>query len=241
MHSRPPPSFGETARKFEANFAGGASAVEAALRADIRLVEDISDVVDGPPHSHGKEHDVWVVSAPEGLRVIKVCRLSQRPYGVVADTPVRYLWRWNRTNHFFSDDARVEGILVSGRFIISQPFLAGEHPPAHELHQWLTVSGWQMYRNTGNIWQSPDGRVILSEAHEGNFLRDANGDIHPIDVALHTMEEWAAECDIVEFTEAYGADYIPTSLEQLLDDVNYNLAQFGFSSLASSSAASRDA
>jgi hypothetical protein len=181
------PPLSQQAAAFEAHLRAGESTVGAALRADIRLLTDLAEVVPGPPASHGKEHDVWLVSGPDGQRVVKLCRLSSRPYGVVAESPSAYLWRWSRTNLVFQDDVRVEGILPNGRFVISQPFIAGEHPDRTTLHRWLNGRGWIMFQNTGNIWRSPDGRLIMTEAHEGNFLLDEAGEIHPIDVALHSI------------------------------------------------------
>lgn len=223
------PSLGRTAATFAAHLAAGQGTIAAALSADIRLLNDRGELVSGEPASHGREHHVWLSSTDE-LRVIKLTRLPSRPYGISASA-ADYLRRWARANTVFADDIRVEGILPDERFLISQPFVAGEHPERHELHRWLQAVGWQMYRNTDNIWHSPDGRLLMSEAHAGNFIQQANGTIRPIDVALHSREEWLQQIAEDEFAEAYGAAHLPVSVESMLQAADGDLSCFGFASI----------
>ncbi len=222
----PHPSLGRTASAFAAHLATGQGTIAAALSADIRLLKDRCERVTGEPTSHGREHDVWLTAADD-LRVLKLTRLPSRPYGI-STSAADYLRRWARANTVFADDIRVEGILPDERFIISQPFVAGEHPDRHQLHQWLRAVGWLMYRNTDNIWQSPDGRLLMSEAHAGNFIQQANGTIRPIDVALHSREEWLQQIAEDEFAEAYGPTHVPVSIESLLQETDGDLSCFGF-------------
>ena len=227
MHTQAAPSsLGRTAAAFTANLVTGQGTIAAALSADIRLLKDRSDLVSGEPLSHGREHDVWIAEAAS-LRVFKLTRLPSRPYGISASA-YDYLRRWARANAILGDDLRVEGILPNERFIISQPFVDGEHPDRHDLHRWLLGLGWLMYRNTDNIWQSHDGRLIMSEAHVGNFIQQTNGTIRPIDVALHSREEWLQQLDAQEFAEAYGESHTPLSVEVMLLEADNDLSCFGF-------------
>lgn len=220
------PSLGRTAATFAAHLAAGQGTIAAALSADIRLLNDRGELVSGEPASHGREHDVWIAET-NGLRVFKLTRLPSRPYGI-SHSAEDYLRRWARANAILGDDMRVEGILPNGRFIISQPFVDGEHPDRHQLHQWLHQVGWLMYRNTDNIWQSPDGRLLMSEAHAGNFIQQPDGTIRPIDVALHSREEWLQQLDAEDFAEAYGENHLPVSVETMLEAAAGDLACFGF-------------
>jgi len=221
---------GSAAAAFAAHFAAGQGAVAAALSADIRLLSSPEELVSGEPSSHGREHNVWLTDTAS-LRVIKLTRLPSRPYGISASAS-DYLRRWARANAIFGDDIRVEGILPEGRFLISQPFVDGEHPNRHDLHRWLREVGWVMYRNTDNIWQSPDGRLLMSEAHAGNFIQQPDGSIRPIDVALHSREEWLQQLDAEEFAEAYGANHVPETVESMMEAASGDLSQFGFGNTA---------
>jgi hypothetical protein len=131
----------------------------------------------------------------------------------------------------------LEGILPNGRFFISQPYVAGEHPDRLDLHRWLRGLGWQMYLGTDNIWHSPDGRIFLSEAHIGNFIQQEAAcvdSIRPIDVALHSIEEWQSQIDPDEFCEVYGLNHLPVSLEALLESAGGDLADFLFNKVEAS-------
>jgi hypothetical protein len=132
------------------------------------------------------------------------------------------------SNEFFEDDIRLEGILPDGRFVISQPFVLGNVPTTVELHQELIRSGWVQYRNAGTVWTSQDGRIVMSEVHNGNFIQQPSGTISAIDVALHSREEWDAQLAPEEFAEAFGSTHTPQTLSALLSQVNGDLTQFGF-------------
>ena len=160
-------------------------------------------------------------------RVWKITRGAHAIYGVSSDA-ASYLRRWLNSNEFFEDDIRLEGILPDGRFVISQPFVLGEAPTTLELHQALLQKGWAQYRNAGTVWASQDGRIIMSEVHNGNFIKQPDGTISAIDVALHSREEWDAQLEPAEFAEAFGADHKPQTLSNLLRQENGDLSQFGF-------------
>lgn len=218
---------GAAAKAFEAHFGAGAGAVEAARHAGFRLLKSLEECVYGEPDTHGNEHNVWMVSKENERRVFKITRGLHAIYGVSGDS-VAYLHRWLNSNRVFGDDIRIEGTLPDGRFVISQLFIEGGVPSTIQLHQALQKTGWVQYRNSGTVWTSPDGRMVMSEVHNGNFIVQPDGTVSAIDVALHSRDEWEAQLDPVEFAEAYGPDFRPQTLADLLDSVGGDLTRFGF-------------
>lgn len=215
-----------TAAEIFARYAGtGASPVSTAQVAGVRLIGGQAEVADRPPDTHGNEHNCWYKT--DTGRVWKVTRGAHAIYGVSADAAA-YLRRWLHSNEFFEDEIRLEGILPDGRFVISQPFLQGEVPSTPELHADLLGMGWIQYRNSGTVWTSPDGRIVMSEVHNGNFIKQPDGTISAIDVALHSREEWDALLEPEEFAEAFGQDHRPQTLSELMKKVDRDLGAFGF-------------
>ena len=218
---------GAAAEAFAVEPAGGAGAIETARRAGVRLLSGRDEVVQGPPDSHGNEHDIWFLEMEGEARVIKITRGKHALYGI-SDGPASYLRRWLNSNRLFGDDIRLVGVLPDGRFVISQLFVQGVMPTTLEMHKALSGQGWQQYRNSGTVWTSPDGRIVMSEVHNGNFIEQPDGIMSAIDVALHSSEEWEAQINPDEFEEAYGEGYKPISLSQMLDAAEGNLMAFGF-------------
>lgn len=218
---------GAAAEAFALEPAGGAGAVETARRSGVRVLSGRDGVVQGPPDSHGNEHDIWFREMDGEARVIKITRGSYALYGL-SGSPAAYLRRWLNSNRLFGDDIRLVGILPDGRFVISQLFVEGSMPTTHEMHRALSARGWQQYRYSGTVWTSPDGRIVMSEVHQGNFIQQPDGTMSAIDVALHSSEEWEAQLHSDEFAEAYGVTYQPVTLSQMLDAEGGDLLAFGF-------------
>jgi hypothetical protein len=218
---------GAAAEAFAIEPAGGAGTVETARRVGVQILSGRDEVVQGPPDSHGNEHDIWFREMAGEARVIKITRGKHALYGI-SDGPASYLRRWLNSNRLFGDDIRLVGVLPDGRFVISQLFVAGAMPTTLEMHKALSACGWRQYRNSGTVWTSPDGRIVMSEVHNGNFIHQPDGTMSAIDVALHSGEEWESQLNADEFAEAYGEDYKPPTLSQLLDAVGGDLTAFGF-------------
>lgn len=216
---------GAAAETFTRHAGTGASPVSTAQVAGIRLIGSQAEIADRSPDTHGNEHNCWYMT--DTGRVWKVTRGVHAIHGVSSDAAA-YLRRWLHSNEFFEDDIRLEGMLPDGRFVISQPFVQGEVPTTQELHTDLAWKGWIQYRNSGTVWVSPDGRIVMSEAHNGNFIKQPDGTISAIDVALHSREEWDAQLEPSEFAEAFGEDHRPQVLSELLKVVSHDLAEFGF-------------
>lgn len=212
---------------FEAQPEGGPRAVATAREAGVRVLSGRDVLTTLPPDTHGREHDVWAYEEDGVRRVWKITRSQQMLYGLSGDA-VSYLRRWLNSNLVFGDDIHLTGILPDGRFVISQLFIEGSVPTTNHLHSMLLKVGWQQYRNSGTVWTSPDGRIVLTEVHNGNFIERPNGEVSAIDIALHSDEEWAHQLDPAEFAEAYGQQYQPRSLTGLLDAAGGDMRAFGF-------------
>lgn len=210
---------------FTRDTGAGPGAVSTAQSAGVRLIGSLAELFDRPADTHGNEHDCWYDS--DTGRVWKVTRGRHALYGVSANAAA-YLRRWLHSNEFFEDDIRLEGVLPDGRFVISQPFVLGEAPTTLELHQSLLQKGWIQYRNSGTVWASKDGRILMSEVHNGNFIKLPDGSISAIDVALHSREEWDCLLEPDEFAEAFGASHVPKTLSEILRQEDGDLSKFGF-------------
>jgi hypothetical protein len=158
--------------------------------------------------AEGNEHHVWFDVSIQ--RVWKLAKHS-RSFGV-SDSLYEYVQRWEAQNFFWNDDVRIEGFLPDGRVLISQPFVKGKHVCRAQLHRRLEDLGWKMYRGAGNVWVSSDDRVVMKDAHEGNFVLDEEGFLRAIDVNLISMAEFLQYEDD-EWLE-------PTHLSELIDSLD---------------------
>jgi len=57
----------------------------------------------------------------------------------------------------------------------------------------LSDQGWVV--QSANVWKSPDGRVVMSETHAGNFIKDKDGNLRAIDVYVQSQDEWLSQID----------------------------------------------
>ncbi len=73
---------GAAAEAFALEPTGGAGAVETARRAGVRLLSGRDEAVQGPPDSHGNEHDIWFREMAGEARVIKITRGKYALYGI---------------------------------------------------------------------------------------------------------------------------------------------------------------
>lgn len=101
-----------------------------------------------------------------------------------------YLRNIGAANRLFADDIRFHGILETDRgpaFVISQPFVAGSEPSLDEVASWFTSRG---YRSNGhNRWINDSTGTEIADAHTGNLIKTAEGELVPIDLqVLHEGE-----------------------------------------------------
>lgn len=146
----------------------------------------------------GNEHTV--VLAPEEARVFKITHTDRfgKAYPRVAGlavyreaTPLEYLTRLLLCNHAFGDDLRLEQVLLDEnravRVVTSQPIIVGTHPLEADLHRQLYADGFEPLEAVDGVpttkdWFRLAERVLIFDAHNGNYIQTTEGLIIPIDI-----------------------------------------------------------
>lgn len=139
------------------------------------------------PRGGGSEHDAWVVMGKYGKVVIR--RTINDSYGFRFSSPFQYLRRMAE----FS--AQVPAAAVSflgvslnprGNGVIwtVQPYIEGTHPTQAELVAELASQGWRPAGSLQNhlVFQHSPSGIRMHHVHAGNFIRQKNGYLIPIDV-----------------------------------------------------------
>lgn len=139
------------------------------------------------PEGGGSEHDAWVVLSPAGKVVIR--RTINDSYGFRFSSPFQYL---RRMAEFSSQapGAAVKFLGVSrnsrGNGVIwtVQPYIEGEHVDQSELVTYLGKQGWQrvVTRDNHLVFEHAASGIRMHDVHAGNFIRQKNGELVPIDV-----------------------------------------------------------
>lgn len=157
---------------------------------------------------------------------------------------VQYLARLLGANLIFGDDIRIEAwVEADGCFLWTQPFRRGrggpaadadgpetdEHPTPREIIDWFEGAGWRMFELHGSrqqrTWISPDGRFVVEDAKDANFIVEPDGAMRFIDAIIRSQEEFEFLLDPEDFLEAYGRP--PRSLLDELDEA-MTPDRFGF-------------
>jgi hypothetical protein len=139
------------------------------------------------PKGGGSEHDAWVVMGKEGKVVIR--RTINDSYGFRFSSPFQYLRRMAE----FSDqvpavavrflgvsrNARSNGVIWT-----VQPYIEGTHPTQAELVADLASQGWRPAGSLHNhlVFEHVPSGIRMHDVHAGNFIRQKNGVLIPIDV-----------------------------------------------------------
>lgn len=101
------------------------------------------------------------------------------------------------SNALFADNIRFLGVLEqqeSVSIISAQPYYAGRSPTDREVTEWFTSQG---YESVGfNRWKHPVTKVEIADAHTGNFIKNIDGEIFPIDLQVLNSGDsaWMAHC-----------------------------------------------
>lgn len=135
----------------------------------------------------GSEHDTWKIETPIGAFVIR--RTIRDSYGFRFSSPFQYLKRMA----VFSAQvpcAAVRFLGVSrnprGNGVIwtVQPYIEGSHPSQAELVDALKQQGWRPVPSPHHhlVFQHASSGIRMHDAHAGNFIRQSNSTLIPIDV-----------------------------------------------------------
>ncbi len=139
------------------------------------------------PQGGGSEHDAWVVMGKGGKVVIR--RTINDSYGFRFSSPFQYL---RRMAEFSAQvpSAAVRFLGVSrntrGNGVIwtVQPYIEGTHPTQAELVADLASQGWRPAGSLHNhlVFEHAPSAIRMHDVHAGNFIRQKNGALIPIDV-----------------------------------------------------------
>ncbi len=150
----------------------------------------------------GVEHDVfhevrtgrWVKLTLPGrsgkeLRAI-VALAGVRPTLETADAlPADYLRRLVLSNELLGDDFCFHGVMdhpAGPRLVVSQRHVRGEHAGAEAIARHFVQNGFQPIN--AKTFYDPEENLLISDAHDGNVLRTAEGLLDPFDVCLQRPE-----------------------------------------------------
>lgn len=137
------------------------------------------------------EHTVFTFGSSK--RVIKFTL----PPNFGAQGAEAYLRNISASNRLFADDLRFHGVLETDKgpaFVISQPFVAGTEPTLDEVASWFTSLG---YRSNGhNRWINDTTGTEIADAHTGNLIKTADGELVPIDLQVLSEDEAAISSTI---------------------------------------------
>ncbi len=125
------------------------------------------------------EHTVFHIEALS--RIVKFTI----PPNFGAQGSLLYLANIDASNRLFGDDIVLHGILPSDEgpaFLISQPYVEGTEPTLAEVADWFTAQGYEL--NGHNRWRHPETGTDIADAHTGNLIKTADGELVPIDLQV---------------------------------------------------------
>jgi DNA ligase (NAD+) len=140
-----------------------------------------SEFTAGYPSLGGQsEHVVFHLA-----KVGRVIKLTIAPtFGAQQDC-LAYLSNLNAANRLFADDIQFHGILRTATgpsLVTSQPFIVGTEPSSAEVETWFKSNG---YHSTGhNRWENNETGTDVADAHIGNLIKTADGELIPIDLQV---------------------------------------------------------
>ena len=182
--------------------------------AGVRRVKTLRDIAPTAVElATGNEHAVWFYQANGESRVLRAVHEPGPQFGHSLRLD-DYLTRFEIGNVLFGDDVRLEGVDDRGFVYTSQRFVEGDRPDFSQIYLGMNRMGWQCRRHNAAEYQSPDGRLILSDLHTKNaVVSSRNGLLYPIDCVFLTTEQLSFCNNREDFIEAY--DRPPASLTEL--------------------------
>ncbi len=121
-----------------------------------------------------------------------------------------YLKNISESNRLFGDDICFHGILETDKgpsFVISQPYVDGSSPTLDEVSEWFTHNG---YHATGyNRWKNAVTGTEVADAHEGNLIKAADGELIPIDLQVLNEGNLQLPSAIPHLLEIRGEIFMP--------------------------------
>jgi hypothetical protein len=199
--------------------------------AGVRRVKTLRDIAPTAVElATGNEHAVWFYQADGESRVLRTVHEPGLHFGHSLRLD-DYLTRFEIGNVLFGDDVRLEGVDDRGFVYTSQRFVEGDRPDFSQIYLGMSRMGWQCRRHNAAEYQSPDGRLILSDLHTKNAVVSSwNGLLYPIDCVFLTAEQLSFCNNREDFMEAYERP--PASLTALWRNLS-SPHELGFSNAQS--------
>ena len=115
----------------------------------------------------------------------RVLKLTIPPaFGAQSGAQV-YLANLSAANRLFGDDIQFHGVLETATgpsLVTSQPFVVGTAPTPEEVTHWFQANGYQACGY--NRWHHPESGTEIADAHSGNLIKTADGELVPIDLQV---------------------------------------------------------
>ena len=115
----------------------------------------------------------------------RVIKLTIPPSFGAQSNCLAYLTNICAANRLFGDDIRFHGVLETAKgpsLVTSQPFVEGSMPTPAEVTSWFTANGYQPCGF--NRWLNPGSHIEIADAHNGNLIKTADGELIPIDLQI---------------------------------------------------------
>lgn len=182
----------------------------AQLAEKLGKLKDNEGISDGAEKiGQGVEHQVFHKSGDQ--RVTKLTKPNEYGISIVGRdraTPESYMTRLGFQNELFGDDVKWEGINGIGQTITSQPFHErmkdsnGKVVPITypEIGAVMKRAGFESTGIQGEFYNSKE-KVSVADAHPRNFIKNIEGQVHPIDLQLR-KEERPIPTEVPKLTEA---------------------------------------
>lgn len=142
-----------------------------------RFIEELRD---RPELGGQSEHTVFHVAGSG-----RVVKFTLPPSFGAQGSALAYLRNLRASNTLFGDDIVLHGILRTHRgaaLVTSQPFVEGVEPSPDEIASWFESNGYQSIGH--NRWKHAGTGVEVADAHTGNLIKTAEGELVPIDLQV---------------------------------------------------------
>jgi Serine/Threonine/Tyrosine Kinase found in polyvalent proteins len=142
-----------------------------------------------PPNAFGDEHQAWFDEATN--RWFKAT--YPNAFGLAwgrrgSATAGEYLTRLLLQNQYFGDDIQLVALVNCGeklRVVTSQPHIVGENALYEEIQRWFNELEFCRFESGGCVaWYRKPDNLLVSDAHEGNVIKTADGTLFAIDLNL---------------------------------------------------------
>lgn len=111
-------------------------------------------------------------------------------------TPLEYFTRQLLSNEVFSDDVRLERVILdlegAIRVVTTQPFVVGTQPQQNEVHDAMRDLGFEPFESVDgepmtNDWFRESDRVLAFDCHAGNYIKTRDGWVLAIDIYVERV------------------------------------------------------